>query len=586
MAVGMMLTGTVTPAMAAPAGASGVTGSITVNNVQPGAIVTAYRIIAVNYMDEGSGDMHSYIPTDPQYTWDVEVAGWVRKYGQVNKLSYIGDDDRVTEDFTLLKNDDMGLPDPYGSTSDIARFMDRLSSDLSNKIQRMERVTAKGSDDLREDGMPTGSAVLTNLPVGGYLLIIRNHSDQYGSVGDWTYRPMFTAVDFQTGTDGSWSIDSPMIHAKPSRAGIDKSVNEKIPGHDNGKAMSDTGSDSVGVGDGVRFDLRTDVPVFPVDAVDKSYVIADHMDTALTPDPDGIKVYGYTGTDKFPTDGSDERPENLLKAGDDYTLTTDTTDLDADDNAATWRLDFTDTYERIRQYPYLHVIYTATVNSNATPGTPILNRAKLQYANNPYEMNSHRTVMDRVRVYTYGINLLKTFHENGRPAANIPDGARFSVTRKTGSTPLRFVKDDDAAGGYRLATDADKETLDSLPIDAMGRLLIKGLDEGDYLLTETATPVGYAKPSKPVPIAITPSQGTDDQLDGDVTNGTPDADHADITPMPGYSFISIDNVKSNGLPQTGGLGVFIGLAAGLILIGLGVGLWAVERSRRKDPSCD
>lgn len=542
------------------------TGSITVNEVQGGATVTAYKIIDINY------DRTTLQPLSPQYTWDDAVASWVEGYDSTNGVDYIGKDNAVTSDYAKLQNDLSGAPKKDGSySSDIAKFYDQLSNALGKgklALVPAGSATAAGAED-------STTVVLDKLPVAGYFVKITNKGgNTEGNVGstvaDYSYRPVAVTVGLDQEDGKPWEVVNATINAKRSKANIDKSVNENSSDHNSGKNEQDTGSDTVGIGSDVRFDLRSDVPVFPKDAIEKKYVIVDTMDNALTPKyGDTFKVWGYNDN-KFPTDGSDEK--NVLTAGTDYTLTEEkATDLDG--NAVTWRLDFN--YENIRKYDYIHVEYHATVNENAKVDTAIPNQAKLQYTNNPYEENSHRTIPDEVKLYTFGIKVLKQFYDNGKlVTGTLPKGAEFAVYRGAGSTTkLEFVKQGD---NYRPKTDKDAASavVTDLPVDSTGHIHVYGLNKGSYELEETQAPTGYAKLAGRIAVTITPQKNAN----GEYTGGVDGEDSKVEGETPEVGFVSTVAGNSRGwLPKTGSAGMVVMTVAGVLLVAAGVTVLARKR---------
>lgn len=555
--------GLAAPALAAdttPTGAKTDKGSITVSNVQGGATLAAYKVIDVNYTNEGTADAPSYVPTSPQYTWDEAVASWVEAYDAQNKTDYIGDNNEVSSTYANLPNDEKAEPNKDGSySSDIAKFYDSMSNALGKRkiaLVQAGSVTVPGTDD-------SATASIDNLQVGGYLVKITNASgntegNTSGIVADYSYRPVVVTIGFSQAEGQPWEVENATIAAKRDKATIDKTINEQNnDGHNSGKDEKDTGSDTVGIGSIVTYNTRSDVPVFPKDAIEKKYVIADKMDDALTPN------YENKGDNKFLVYGVDENgKETEIGQGatsDYYTLTTENaTDLDG--NAATWVLDFSNNYEKLRQFKKIHVLYTATVNEKAVVGEPIYNNVKLQYTNNPYDEGSHRTVPDKVKVYAFGINIVKKFLENGNEVKLGEGAAAFSVKNNAG-TILKFVKD---SKGYRPALAGETGVVEDLPVDANGNITVYGIKDGTYTLSETKTPAGYTK--------INDFQVTLTALkEGEDFNG-----HVKDEVSKGFVSTEVENHKG-WLPKTGSAGMVVMTVAGVLLVAAGVTVLARKR---------
>ncbi|MCH3948068.1 MAG: prealbumin-like fold domain-containing protein [Olsenella sp.] len=112
----------------------------------------------------------------------------------------------------------------------------------------------------------------------------------------------------------------------------------------------------------------------------------------------------------------------------------------------------------------------------------------------------------------------------------------------------------------------------------------KGLDDGDYKLTETTTPAGYNTIS-PIEFTISAEHDANSanpaltSLSGNVTTGeatfTVEKDAGSLT-------TDVVNKKGSTLPSTGGMGTTVLYVAGAaIVVAAGVGL-AIRRNKRRD----
>ena len=566
-ATAVALAGLTAPAMAI---GHDDTATITINNVEPGAVVTVHKVIDVHY------DFDANRPIQPQYTWVGGVAEWVK----ANHADYVDDAGAVAESYADLEDDPVA--DPANAT-DIATFADGLSAAIAQGTATAE---AAGEKTVGEQD---DSAVF-NLPMGGYLIHITN--------GTYVYRAVMASI--APGLDdpkAGWQLKPVTIDAKRSLPGIDKSVNEQTDGHVSGRGSKGTGSDSAGIGETVTFDLRADVPVFPAKALGKRFVIADRLSAGLTLNPDSIAVYGSAGAMSGQGSGQAAGPEDggetKLDPGK-YGLTVaDAKDLDG--NPVSFLVDLGgDHYASVRGFKTVHVRYTATVNKAAVIGPGgNHNEVRLQYSNNPYKAEGHRSDDDDVVVYAYGLRLLKT-GASGEPLT----GATFSLATADGQT-LQVVEVDGVKGHYRMpepgetggavgAGDAGESgtpggtvLVDELAVSSdpasPGRLTIDGLDQGGYTLTERQAPDGYVVASTAVSFTITDAGATGDgtgELTGSVANEEKD--------YPGYAFGSVANFRG-GLPNTGGVGTVMFVAVGLLLVSGGMILIAT-RIRRNGPA--
>lgn len=481
------------------------TGSITVSGVEGGVSVRAYKVLDANF------DYDTQQTEDPLYVWSGAVQSWVR----TNYSAYIGADNSVTEAFSKATADQ------------VATFYDAMAAAIKG-----------GTVNLDASGACTGSETISNLSMGGYLILIEN--------GMKVYRPSAVSiVPEYNDTAKEWVMSTPTVAIKSSEPSIDKKVNEDISndGHDSDK--SDTGA----VGDTVNYDLRADIPQYPARALESKYTISDALPDGMTLVTDSIKVYGV----------SSSGVEMDLTGSAAYTQTLDGT--------KGFTLNFI--YADIKSYAKIHVDYNSTINGNVVVGpNGNTNGAVLEYTNNPYVVNSYKTKDDSTAVYSYGIKVTKV---NGTGTAL--SGAEFALSQNVNSSDaLYFVKTGD--GVYRLATDqTEAGATQTLAVGAgdnvKGQLTISGLDLGTYYLTETKAPDGgYNKLNQAVTIEI-----KDDDLDGAPTSGTSD-EFED-----GYVALDVKNTKGFQLPTTGGMGTVVFTAGGIAIMGAAVFLFFILKRK-------
>lgn len=213
------------------------------------------------------------------------------------------------------------------------------------------------------------------------------------------------------------------------------------------------------------------------------------------------------------------------------------------------------------------VDYTSTLNSEAVLGDQgNVNKAKLEFSNNPNDKQggepSHdETPWDNVIVFTYKVVVNKV-DEKG----DALPGAEFTLTKS--------VKD------------GDDVVVAVVKNDAGTQFSFKGLDDGNYTLTETVTPPGYNTIS---PITFTVN--ADHSITWDGTNrtdvlatlsGTKVTGEitftADKTSPEGSLTADVENKSGATLPTTGGMGTTVIYVIGAMLV-LGAGVLLITRRR-------
>ena len=206
------------------------------------------------------------------------------------------------------------------------------------------------------------------------------------------------------------------------------------------------------IGDYIPFRLQGTVPADYASYSTYYYAFHDVEEAGLTFDPDSVKVYA-----------GDEVTGTEIAVGK-YTVVTNPTD------GCTFEIVFNDlkTVPGVAPDSTITVTYKSQLNGNAVLGEQgNVNKAKLEYSNNPHGTGTGTTPWDNVIVFTYKVVVNKVDQEN-QPL----EGAEFTLTKKLadGSVDVKTMKID--------TTDKALFTL-------------SGLDDGEYTLTETVTPANY-----------------------------------------------------------------------------------------------
>lgn len=216
------------------------------------------------------------------------------------------------------------------------------------------------------------------------------------------------------------------------------------------------------------------------------------------------------------------------------------------------------------------VDYTSTLTDQAVLGNQgNVNKAKLQFSNNPNSEQggestpTGETPWDNVIVFTYKV-VVNKLNENKKALK----GAAFKLEKKLNggtTTPVKeFTAGEDTSFTF------------------------SGLDDGDYILTETTTPAGY-NTIKPITFTVTADHkitwgDTDNRTDiltslsGTAASGeisfTADETNSSLT-------TNVVNVKGSNLPSTGGMGTVLLYVAGIAVFVL-AGATLVMALRRRN----
>lgn len=516
-----------TSAFAAPITAAGQTGSITIQGIETdaGLPLNIYKIIDVN-MDETSAQ-----PKEPVYTWNADVAEWVR----TNYETYIGASNSVTEAFSKA------------TAQDLTAFYGAMAAAIADGTITIEN--AYPGTSLSE---ATYNVTLSNVSMGQYLIV--PHSE-----GASTYAPA-TATLFPkwNGEKNCWELDDAAVSIK----GSPDDTRKEIVG----------GDASVSIGDVIHYEVNALIPSYPSDATAKRFVIGDTMTAGLTFKNDDIKVsFDKAGKQEVPTDCYTVAAPGA--EGETFTVTFNYDNLKNAANGAT----------------RVYLTYSATVNENAFDQDALGNSVYTGVNNNPYDDGSYdKKPGPETKAYTYGIIVTKVGNENA-PLS----GAEFKLYSDADCTQeIKFVGSN---GVYTKATaEQEDSAVAALVTAADGTLKLQGLGDGTYYLKETKAPGGYNLPQNPVTtIVLTDDTGapdgkSDGVLDaydtntqkGSTATGTTIAGSAEIKGK-NLSMTLINTTTGFELPVTGGMGTIMFTAVGVVLMAGGVLLVVLNLKRRK-----
>ncbi len=296
-----------------------------------------------------------------------------------------------------------------------------------------------------------------------------------------------------------------------------------------------TDGTSVTVGELVSYTLTLKAPSYPDDATQTGLCISVKLPEQMALNAGSVQVTGLLQGTQTALSG--------------YTLETSAPTRPA---GSTNGLSFAVTFPDNTGYTgkdTIQVTFSATAGTSIRDGAGMTATAYLDYHANGYEAAWSDTAAS-VTSHTYGMELSLT-----DPNGSALSGSTFKLSR--GTADLSFVKDGNV---YRPALSG--ETASVLTTDASGKIRLTGLDLGTYSVTQTGVPAGYPQQTATADVTL-----TDENSDGILDGGSAS-----------YYALHLTNKPSSGmLPATGGMGVALFAAAGVVLTGTGLRLLRKKR---------
>ena len=222
----------------------------------------------------------------------------------------------------------------------------------------------------------------------------------------------------------------------------------------------------------------------------------------------------------------------------------------------------------------MRITYAATLTADAKMGdTDNPNEVVLTWkrTNTTY----FDTLKDCCHVYTYGIDVLKQFSDNGGNLRNV----KFRLHNDTDDV---FVIADLKDGVYYAKGFAAKKSDATTFIpNAQGHIVAKGLEDDAYSLTEIATDKGYVLLKDAVKIIIKANEnGQCEKCSAKLLTASATVNGKDATMTDGNAIAPLTVINNPGfdLPKTGGYGTWMFTIGGMAL--LGAAAFIVIRSRK------
>lgn len=406
------------------------------------------------------------------------------------------------------------------------------ANELSSLLSNVTSSDLKGKGDsgswtdLTTDA--NGSATTSDKLSGLYLFVGKSMPEGVTT----EVAPFFVSAPMPA--DGGWNT-AIHVYPKVQTAGmlsISKTVN---------------GTESMSANSGTSLNYQIAVTI-PKEAKNfSSFKIEDVI-------PDGLDV--VDGSVSVSTNGE-------------VTLQTDEYQLNSSNGSISFELinEGLDAFDNAEEC-ILTISYNAYINQNATLATAITNTANFTYA---YVGGAVSEDSDSATVYTYGIDLTKTFE--GATAYPTNGNAQFSLYTDEDCKTAVTVSGSD--GSYWVDAVSQSSTTEmsvaQLNETNNGVLTIKGLAAGTYYLKEVAAPGGYGKLQEPIKIEI--AKGSGDSTEAiqkpvAYVNNVSATIAASGNDKAGLVQLTVENQKLlfGFLPKTGDVGTFIFIAAGIGLV--------------------
>lgn len=454
-------------------------------------------------------------------------------------------------------------------TSDVLnnKLSTALTANATTVKNALEAAVKNGGVAMTETDA-TGHTSASNMEQGLYLVVETRVPENVTS----TCNPFFVSLPMTTIDGAAWNYDV-TVYPKNQTGNptLEKTVREakNSTGKNNGSLTDITDgyahTATASVGDTVDYQIISTLPTITSKASALSeYTYVDTLSKGIRYNKNDVvieffKDAGCTGkiatwavnSGKF-TVGYDDTANTM-------TIKMTETGLAEINEAATV---YTDSVKRGYSDCTMRLTYAATLTADAKMGdTDNPNEAVLTWkrTNTTY----FDTLKDCCHVYTYGIDVLKQFSDNGGNVRNV----KFRLHND--SDDCYIIAEQKDGVYYAKGFAAKKSDATTFIPNSSGHIVVKGLEDDTYSLTEITTDKGYVLLKDAVKIVIKTAENDQcEKCGAKLLTASATVNSKDASMTEGNAIVPLTVVNNPGfdLPKTGGYGTWMFTIGGVVLL--------------------
>lgn len=456
-----------------------------------------------------------------------------------------------------------------------------LAANATTVKNALEAAVKSGGVVMAETDV-TGHTSASDMEQGLYLVVETCVPENVTS----TCNPFFVSLPMTTIDGTAWNYDVTVYPKNQTgNPDLEKTVREakNSTGKNTGTLTDITGgyahTASASIGDTVDYQIISTLPTITSKASDLSeYAYVDTMSKGIKYNKNDVAIEFFKDsgcTDKITTWAEDSGKFTVAYDDAQNIMTIRMTEagLSEINEAATV---YTDSVKCGYSDCTMRISYAATLTADAKMGdTDNPNEVELTWrrTNNTY----FDTLKDCCHVYTYGVDVLKRFSDNGGNMKNV----KFRLHNDTDDCYI--IADLKDGIYYAKGITSKKSDATTFIPNSSGHIVVKGLEDDTYSLTETATDKGYILLKEAVKIGIkTAENGQCEKCGAKLLTASATVNGKDVTMTDGNAIVPLTVVNNPGfdLPKTGGYGTWMFTIGGVVL--LGAAAFIVVKSRKRN----
>ena len=454
-----------------------------------------------------------------------------------------------------------------------------LAANATNVKNALETAVKNGGVAMPETDA-SGHTSASDMELGLYLVVETRVPEMVTS----TCNPFFVSLPMTTIDGSEWLYDL-TVYPKNQTGNptLDKTVREakNSTGKNTGSLTDITDgyahTATASVGDTVDYQIISTLPTITSKASSLSeYTYVDTMSKGIKYNKQDVVIEFFRDsacTDKITTWAEDSGTFAVTydDAANIMTIKMTETGLSEINEAAAV---YIDSVKRGYSDCTMRITYAATLTADAKMGdkdNPNTVTLTWKRTNTTY----YDTLEDCCHVYTYGIDVLKQFSDNGGNVRNV----KFRLHND--SDDCYIIADLKDGIYYAKGITSKKSDATTFIPNSSGHIVVKGLEDDTYSLTENATDKGYVLLRDAVKIVIkTAENGQCEKCGAKLLTaaGTVNGKAGSMTDGNAIVPLTVVNNPGFDLPKTGGYGTWMFTIGGVAL--LGAAAFIVIRSRK------
>ena len=483
--------------------------------------------------------------------------------------------------------------DAHKTEADVNYF---TSDALNNKLATALAANATNVKNALETAVKNGGVAMTETDAAGhtsasgmeqglYLVVETRVPENVTS----TCNPFFVSLPMTTIDGAAWNYDV-TVYPKNQTGNptLDKTVREakNSTGKHNG-SLTDikdgyAHTASASIGDTVDYQIISTLPTITSKASSLSeYTYVDTMSKGVRYNKNDVVIEFFKDagcTDKITT--WDKKSGKFTVAYDDAQniMTIRMTEAGlAEINEATTV--YSDSVKRGYSDCTMRLTYAATLTADAATYGDRDNPNKVKLTWKRTNTTYYDTLEDCCHVYVYAIDLLKQFSDNN----GIFGKVKFIAYNDTDGYYIKTNMEGEVYNVTGFTSNKSEATM--LIPNLKGYIILRGIEDDTYTLTEVATDKGYVLLRDPVKVVVTTKEdGVCERCGAALLTASATVNGEPVSMTDANAVVPLRIINNPGfdLPKTGGYGVWMYTVGGVLLLGAAAFIVAKSRKHKSE----